>query len=174
MGKDKNKMQRWMIVLCVLGVLMIAGAVAYILITRSIAGSLQSDATANAQALDSAGEMNWVKSLTAKYETNDFVFVILPGSDDATAEVDKVVKSASEQIEQGGTNVEVMTLNRTDPELSLTSERLAIQKLPAVLICSATGQRAILKGDVTGEKLMQAYLTLQKACVPGVSGCCPK
>jgi hypothetical protein len=174
MNGNKNKMQWWVIALCALGVLMIAGAVTYILMTRTSTGSMPSAAAANANASDNIGELNWVKSLNAKYEANDFIIVVLPGSDDSTAKIDAVVKNVLEQIKQDGNAAEVMTLSRTDPELSLTADRLAIQKLPAVLIYSATGQRAILKGDITGEKLLQAYLTLQKACVPGVSGCCPQ
>jgi len=67
-----------------------------------------------------------------------------------------------------------MTLSSTDPEFQASLDRLAIQKLPAVLLIAATGQGDVVKGDITEAKLLQAYLSLQKTCVPGASGCCPK
>ncbi|MCX6007108.1 MAG: hypothetical protein NTZ34_07605, partial [Chloroflexi bacterium] len=75
---------------------------------------------------------------------------------------------------QSGAAVDAMTLSSADPEFQLTIDRLAIQKLPAVLVIAATGQGAIIKGDITETKVLQAYLSLQKTCVPGTSGCCPK
>jgi len=41
-------------------------------------------------------------------------------------------------------------------------------------LLSPTGNGAIINGDITETKLLQAYLTVQQACVPGNSGCCPK
>ena len=90
-----------------------------------------------------------------------------------TGKADQTVKTSLEKIRQSGGAVEVMTLSSTDPEFQPTLDRLAIQKLPAVLVFAATGQGAIVKGDITETKLLQAYLTLQKTCVPG-SGCCGK
>lgn len=172
-------MQWWKIAACVLGVLMIAGAVTYTLMTRTSASSASpsinnpttSKAAVNSPASDGVGELNWVKGLNSKYETNDFIFVVLPGNDDLTEKADQVVKTASEKMKQNGTAVDTMTLSSTDPEFGATMDRLAIQKLPAVVLFAATGQAAIIKGDITETKLLEAYLALQKTCVPG-SGCC--
>jgi hypothetical protein len=181
-GKSKAQIQWWKIAVCALGVFMIAGAVTYTVVTRTSASSTApsnsnptpSTAAVNAPASDGVGELNWVKSLNSKWETNDFVFIVLPGNDDVTGKVNQAVKSASEKIRQDGTLIDVMTLSSTDPEFRLTTDRLAIQKLPAVLLFVATGQGAIVKGDITETKLLQAYLTLVKTCAPGNSGCCPK
>jgi hypothetical protein len=178
----KAPLQWWKIALCALGVLMIAGAVTYTLITRTSASSAAPAANSaspvtgvpNTTASDGVGELNWVKSLNTKYKTNDFVFIVLPGNDDATRKVDAAVKSASEKMVVDGAAVDAMTLSPKDPEFSLTTDRLAIQKLPAVLLFASTGQGAIVKGDITETKLLQAYLTIMKTCVPGASGCCPK
>ena len=97
--------------------------------------------------------------------------MVFPGNDDLTGKANETVKSAAEKMREAGTAVEVMTLSFADPEFQSTLDRLAIQKLPSVLVLAATGQGAIVKGDITETKLLQAYLTLQKTCVPG-SGCC--
>ena len=177
---NKN-IEWWKIALCVLGVLMIASAVTYAVVTRtsaanvSQAANLSKTATkANVATSGGEGEMNWVKNLNTKFESNDFVIVIFPGNDDLTGKADQLVKRASDKIMQDGTNIEAITLSSTDPEFQLTLDRLAIQKLPAILIIAPTGQGETIKGDITETKILQAYLSLQKACVPGASGCCPK
>jgi hypothetical protein len=171
----------WKIALCVLGVLMIAGAVTYIVgtrtsaVTASQASNLSKTATtASIATSDGEGELNWVKNLSTKFESSDYIIVIFPGNDDLTGKADQLVKIASEKIRQDGTNIEAMTLNPTDSEFQTTLDRLAIQKLPAIRIIAPTGQGETIKGDITETKILQAYLSLQKACVPGASGCCPK
>lgn len=178
---NKN-VQLWKIAVCVLGVLMIAGAITYVLITRMAASSASppngnsapSNKAANTPSSDGVGELNWVTSLSSRYETNDFIFVVFPGNDELTGKAGQAVKTATEKIRQSGTAVDAMTLSSTNPEFQASLDRLAIQKLPAVLLLAATGQNAIIKGDITETKLLQAYLSLQQTCVPGTSGCCPK
>lgn len=177
---NKN-IQWWKIALCVLGVLMIAGAVTYALVTRTSAATVsqkanlsKTAATASFATPDGEGELNWVKSLNTKFESNDYVIVIFAGNDDLTAKADQLVKTASEKIRQDGTNIGAMTLISTDSEFQPTLDRLAIQKLPAIRIIAPTGQGETIKGDITESKILQAYLSLQKTCVPGASGCCPK
>ena len=191
---NKN-IQWWKIALCAIAVLMIAGAVTYTLMTRTAASSAvpltskpapstavvdspvstsnpaPSAAAVNAPSSEGVGELNWVKNLNSKFATYDFIFVLFPGNDDATAKADMAVKTALEQIKQNGGAVDTMTLSSTDPEFQATMDRLAIQPLPSVLVIAATGQGAIVKGDITETKLLQAYVSLQKTCVPG-SGCC--
>lgn len=175
---NKNT-QWWKIAICVLGILMIAGAVTYTLMTRASASSTvrtsgspaPSATAANASASNGAGEMKWVENLNSKWASNDFIVVVFPGNDDLTGKANQTVNGALEKIRQAGTAVEAMTLSPSDPEFQPTLNRLAIQKLPAVLVLAATGQGAVIKGDITETKLLQAYLSLQKTCVPG-SGCC--
>jgi hypothetical protein len=131
----------------------------------------QSTAAASTPSSDGSGELNWVKNLSPKFETYDYIFIVFPGNDDATGKADQAVKTSLEKIKQNGGVVDTMTLSSTDPEFQVTMDRLAIQKLPAVLVFAATGKGTIVKGDITETKLLQAYLSLQKTCVPG-SGCC--
>jgi hypothetical protein len=178
---NKN-VQWWKIAVCALGVLMIVGAVTYALITRAAASStaplnsrlVLSTAAINTPDSGGVGELNWVTGLSPRYETYDFIFVVFPGNDELTGKVGQAVKTATEKIGQSGTVVDTMTLSPADPEFQASLDRLAIQKLPAVLLLASTGQGEIVKGDITETKLLQAYLSLQKTCVPGASGCCPK
>lgn len=180
MSFDKN--QWWKIAVCVLGVLMIAGAITYTVMSRNAVSSnapasnnaASPAAASNKSTSEGVGELNWVKNLSSKYETNDYIFIILPGSADATDKVAQLVNGSVEKIRKEGIAIDIMTLSSSDPELTQTTERLAIQKLPAVLIFAASGQGAILKGDITETKLLQGFLTLQNTCIPGNSGCCPK
>jgi hypothetical protein len=174
---DKNKIQWWKIALCALGVLVIAGVVTYTLMTRTSASSTAattsnptpSATAANAPASDPTGAPNWVKSLDSKWETNDIIFVVFPGDADLTVKADQAVK-----LRESGAAVDTITLSSRDPEFRLTLDQLAIQKLPAVLMLKATGQGGVIKGDITETKVLQGYLSLQKACAPGAgSGCCP-
>ena len=139
--------------------------------TVTSSNSAPTATAANAPVSDGTGEMNWIKNL--KWETSDYIFVVFPGNDDLTGKADQVVKTSLEKIREAGGAVDTMTLSSTDPEFTVTTDRLAIQKLPAVLVFAATGQGVIVKGDITETKLLQAYLSLQKTCVPG-SVCCGK
>ena len=115
-----------------------------------------------------------LKNISQKFINSDFIFVILPGSADSTRTVDQTVAGTLEKIKGDGAVADVYTLSPQDPEFQVTTDRLKISKLPSVLLFSATGNGAIINGDITETKLLQAYLTVQQACVPGNSGCCPR
>jgi hypothetical protein len=176
-----NTNQWWKIAVCILGVFMIAGAVIYTVMTRNAVssnaqagnGATTQPAASNKPTSGGVGELNWVKNLNTRYETNDYIFIILPGNEDSTDKVTQAVNSSVEKIRKESITIDAMTLSSKDPEFAQTTERLAIQKLPAVLLFAASGQGAILKGDITETKLLQAFITLQNTCVPGTSGCCP-
>ncbi len=172
----------WKIALCGLGILMIAGVVTYTLLTRSAAISVilpsdnpaQSSDSVNTPASDGEGELSWVTSLGSRYETDSHIFVVFPGNDELTVKADQTVKTALEKIRQSGATVDAMTLSPSDPEFQVTLERLAIQKLPAVLLLAPSRRGMVVKGDITETKILEAYLHLQRSCTPGASGCCPK
>jgi len=186
MGKkpkaDKNPMNWWKIGLCALGVVMIGGAIIYSLMIRNGANSgVSANAAASpaapansAQASTGIGGLNWVKDIGQKYVNSDFIFVILPGNADSTKTVNQTVAGTIEKIKGDGAVADVYTLSSQDPEFQVTADRLKITKFPAVLLFASTGNGAIINDDITETKLLQAYLTVQQACVPGNSGCCPK
>ena len=186
MGKqqkvNKNPLQWWKIGLCALGVLMVAGAIIYSLMIRNgaAAGASANTVTAptaaanNAQTSTGIGDLNWTKNLSKNYANSDFIFVILPGSADSAKAVDQAVAGTIEKIKGDGAVADVFTLSPQDPEFQITADRVKISKFPAILLLSPTGNGAIINGDITETKLLQAYLTVQQACIPGNSGCCPK
>lgn len=181
---DSNVSSRWWKVgVCVIVVLMIVGAVIYTLMPRTPTSSNATNpngtssnapaSTVNESSIGGADELNWVNNLSSKFENNDFIFVIFSDNDDVTQQVEQTVKSAIEKIKQNGTVIESMTLSSTDPEFKASLERLAIQKLPAVLLMAPSGQGTIVKGDVTETKLLSAYVAQLKTCAPCDPGCCP-
>ena len=175
---NKNPVQWWKIGLCALGVLLIAGAVIYALMIRNGASAstagIPAAAANNAQTSTGIGELNWAKNISKNYANSNYVFVILPGNADSTKAVDQTVAGTIEKIKADGTVADVLTLSSQDPEFQITADRLKISKFPAILLLAATGSGAIINGDITETKLLQTYLTLQKTCIPGASGCCPK
>jgi len=179
---NKNPAQWWKIGLCALGVLMVAGAIIYSLIIRNGAatGASANTVTAPAAAANNAqtsagiADLNWTKNLGKNYASSDFIFVVLPGSADSNKAVDQAVAGTIEKIRGDGAVADVFTLSPQDPEFQITADRVKISKFPAILLLSPTGNGAIINGDITETKLLQAYLTVQQACIAGNSGCCPK
>ncbi len=181
------KRQWWKIAGFALGILLIAAAATYSLATRSSAASngplskgnvpqVGSNTGKSAPAAMGVGDLKWTKNLAAKFTDHDFIFVILPENDsNSTETLSKRVSDASAKIEARGARVETITLSAGDPEFSITTERLAITQLPAVLAIGISGNGAILTGDITEGKLLQIYLVVsQPVCAPGSSsGCCP-
>ena len=178
----------WKIAVFALGVLLVVGAVVYSLIIRQsdavgapsnkgLAPSAVAAAGVNVPASQGIGDLTWVKKLNSVFTDHDFIFVLLPESDgDLTKKVADQVTMAAAKIEAEGVRVDTLTLNPSNPEFSLTTDRLAITQLPAVLAFSISGNGAIIKGEITETKLLQAYLVVSKPplCAPGSSpGCCP-
>ena len=178
--------QWWKTALFVLGILLIAGAVTYRLMTRSTASSSvvatptapvstpasavsNPSSAAATSSTNNSDELNWVKNLS--WDNSDFIMVVFPGNNDEMGQVNQAVNSAVERIIKDNIKIKSVTLSSTDPEFRITLDRLAIQKPPAVLVWGVTGQGKVVKGDVTETKLLEAYVGLCKTCAPG-SGCC--
>ena len=176
-----NKSQWLKIGFCILGVLMIAGAVTYEVLTRQAstvstvsAMSTTADISKDTRSLGRLDGLNWVNEVNAKFADKDFLFVMLPGNDDLTQKMEQTVSSSTEKMAQDGVSVSVYSLGTTDLELTLTAKRLSITDLPTVLLFSSKGRGAIISGDITEKKILEAYFTLQQICIPSNSGCCPK
>ena len=184
-SNNTPKTKWWKIAGFALGILLIAAAATYALTTRNSAASsglpgnvpsIGSNTSKSAPAAMGVGDLKWVKNLATKFTDHDFIFVIMPGSDsDFTKTLTNRVADAAAKIEAKGARVDTITLSASDPEFSITTERLAIAQLPAVLAISASGNGAIMTGDITEGKLLQTYLVVsQPICAPGSSsGCCP-
>ena len=182
---DRGK-KRWKIAVFALGMLMVIGATAYSLITRHTSASpvplnnigvpqIASSNCGNALSTLGIGDLLWAKELNTIFTDHNLIFVILPGNDtNLNNTLANRISDATAKIEARHTSVGTFTLNASDPEFSVTTERLAITQLPAVLAISTTGNGAIITGDITEGKLLQTYVVVtQPICVPGgSSGCC--
>jgi hypothetical protein len=129
----------------------------------------------NALSTLGIGDLLWAQELNTIFTDHNLIFVILPGNDtNLNDTLANRISDATAKIEARHTSVGTFTLNASDPEFSVTTERLAITELPAVLAISTTGNGAIITGDITEGKLLQTYVVVtQPVCVPGgSSGCC--
>lgn len=181
-----GRKQWWKIAVFSLGMLLIIGATAYSLITRHInASSTPLDNSSIPQITSGTcgktlislgvGDLVWAQNIDTLFTDRDLIFVILPGNDSSsTNTLTNRISDATAKIEARGARVGTFTLSASDPEFSITTERLALGQLPAVLALSATGNGAIITGDITEGKLLQTYVTIsQPVCAPGSSsGCC--
>ena len=116
-----------------------------------------------------------IKNLKVTFSEHDFAFIIIPGNDvDSNRNVEKEIASASAKIQNEGIIVDTISLDKQNPEYSITIDRMVIARLPAVFAIASNGYGMIIVGDITETKLLQAFLTAAKACPPGSSsGCCP-
>ena len=178
----------WKIAVFALGVLMVVGATSYSIVTRHISASstpldnsgipqIASSTCQNAPNILGLGDLAWIQNLSTTFTEHDFIFVILPDSDiNSTKTLTNRISDAAANIEARGARVETITLSTDDPEFSITMHRLAIGQVPAVLAISASGNGAIITGDITEGKLLQTYVVVSQppVCAPGSSsGCCP-
>ena len=181
---DSGK-KRWKTAVFALGMLMVIGAIAYSLITRHTSASVPLDNSGvpqiasatcgNALSTLGIGDLLWAQELNTIFTDHNLIFVILPGNDtNLNNTLANRISDTTAKIEARHTSVGTFTLNASDPEFSVTTERLAITELPAVLALSTSGNGAIITGDITEGKLLQTYVVVtQPVCVPGgSSGCC--
>lgn len=185
-SNKKPKMEWWKIAGFSLGIILIAAAATYTLTTRNSAASSGAVTNGNVPSIGTTtvksapatmgiGDLNWVRNLPAMFIDHDIIFVILPGNDsNSNNTLTNRISDATAKIEARGARVGTSTLSASDPEFLITTERLAIAQLPAVLAIGKFGNGAIITGAITEGKLLQTYVTLsQPVCAPGSSpGCC--
>jgi len=119
--------------------------------------------------VDSLGSLNKVAV------NQDAVFVFLPAKSDATVakETDKAVEAVKRTLESKNIRIGLYTLQSGSPEYTNIAAQLS---LPGMLVLSkGRGMGAVL-GEITEEKLLQAYVASTRAggCGPaacGPSGC---
>ena len=184
-SNNKPKVQWWKIATLALGICLIAVATGYSLISKANAASngLLSQGTIPSVAANTSaparmglGKLTWVQKLDSLFAKNDVVFVILPKDDDSAKIATIQVDGAAEIIRAQRVSVHSMTLSPSDPEFSTTIKTLGISQFPAALILSKNGNGAIVFGNFSETKLLEAYLVVSDpTCAPGSSsGCCPK
>jgi uncharacterized protein (UPF0333 family) len=164
-------------ILISVGVLLIAaGVTAYVLLTRypaQVATPACATQTAPAINPSAISDLNWVKQVYANQSNSTYTFALLPGEDrDKSAAVLEAVKNVIAQLNRPGINVSFLVLERSDPEFSATAEKLLIGETPAIIGLNSVGNIAILKGDITFEKLYETYSISSSSCFPPAGGTC--
>lgn len=154
--------------------LLVIGMMTYSVVTRETgaadtpAGQVSTipttpNAPSNAPITPGSGKLTLVENLNDAFTDDyDFVFVVLPGSDDdLNTEVSRYVTEAAARIQaQDAIPVGTFTLSRNDPKSTN----------PSVLISSKYGSKYLVTAGITETKLLQAYLG---ACSGSSSSCCP-
>jgi len=181
----KSNSTLWKIVIFALVLLLVVGAILYSIILRDtdtvIAGSSSNKISNGANvgsnvptSLD-ISDLNWVKNLNSTIAQYDVVFISVPGNNtDINKKAENEISSASAKIKSQGVNISNISIDEQNPEYSVTVSRMSSIQLPAVFAVNKNGNGLVIFGDITETKLLQAFLTLAKACAPGASsGCCP-
>lgn len=174
---------KWKIAILAVVLLLIIGAIVYSVLSRDsnvlkaeTNGNRLSNGTdvaSNVPFLPEIGDLNWVKNLNDSFNDNDFVFIFVEGNDDGSnKKAENEIDSASVKIQTQGVKVAHISIDKQNPEYSATVSRMSSIQLPMVLEVNRNGNGLIIPGDITETRILQAYLTLAKACTPG-SSCCP-
>jgi hypothetical protein len=116
--------------------------------------------------LDSLGSLNKVAA------NQDAVFIFLPAKADATVtkETDKAVEAAKKTLESKNVRIGLYTLQSSAPEYTNIAAQLT---LPGMLVLSKGRGMGAVSGEITEEKLLQAYVASSRAGGCGPSGCGP-
>lgn len=104
----------------------------------------------------------------------DAVFILIPAKDDAKVarSTADVVTESQKAIEDQGITVGVYTLSSGSPEYANLAAQVTI---PGLLVMSKGKSAAGVKGDLTKDKIIQAFVASSRAsgCGPSSSGCGP-
>lgn len=111
------------------------------------------------------GELESIDALLAEVAKNDFVFAVLPGmKKQSRKNVAVALKPTVKKLRAEGVGVATFTMKRDSKATALAAKRLNIQDLPAVLALKQGGQGAVVTGDITQARLLEAYLHACKSC----------
>jgi hypothetical protein len=113
------------------------------------------------QFLDSLASLNKIAV------NQDAVFVFIPAKDKdiVSKEVTDVIASAKQKIESSGVKLGLYTLQPGSPEYANLAAQLT---LPGMLVMRKGRGMGTVSGEITEEKILQAYVASSQA-----GGCCP-
>lgn len=97
-----------------------------------------------------------------------FIFVPAKNSDIVSKETFDAIASAERKIESKGAKLGLYTLQSSSPEYANIAAQLA---LPGLLVMSKGKGMGAVSGEITEEKILQAYVASSKAGGCGPSGC---
>ncbi len=99
-----------------------------------------------------------------------FVFIPAPRNDLADDKTNAAVLAAQRTLKSSKITLGLYTLPNSAPDYSTISAQV---QTPAILVASKGKGMAAVSGDVTEEKLLQAFMASSKAGGCGPSGCGP-
>jgi hypothetical protein len=155
-----------------------AAVTAHGLHTARESGSQSADRTqgnapgAAAQAAPEADDFEWVRgqSIESVFEHDGFAFVVLAGPEAGSAEQLRApLAEATTRIQAQDVTVSTFLLDSDAPGFSEAVRGLGIDAFPAVLAVKPNCGAALLRGEVSTDKLLRAYL----ACSSASGVCCP-
>ncbi|MFH1904261.1 MAG: hypothetical protein ABIK53_01890 [bacterium] len=118
------------------------------------------------EVLDSLAALN---TLAINQDTV-FVFVPVKGNDTLSKKITDAIASAEQKIKAAGANLGLYTLQSSSPEYANIAAQLP---LPGILVMSKGRGMGTVSGEITEEKILQAYVASSRAGGCGPSGCGP-
>ena len=166
----------------------VLAAVAGILVYK-VAGAKQADSMVAGEsgyesAVDfgssSGGNLGAVNDLNRYAMNQDAVFIYVPdkGGRNISKASKEAVLSANKVLAGKGTKVGFFTLKTSSPDFKAISSQITV---PAVLVVSKGKGMAVVSGEATVNKILQAFVESSRAsscgpggaasCAPGAPGC---
>ena len=102
----------------------------------------------------------------------DAVFIVIPVKDDESVAktIADAISASKNAIESKGMKIGVYTLSSESPEYPKIAPQLT---LPGLIVMSKGRGMAGVEGDITEDKILQAYVASSRAGGCGPSGCGP-
>ncbi len=163
--KPKSQSPWRLIVFCAI-VLAALGAIAYSMMTGDEVEATQSTAGATPDA-----QLAWLAAsdeLKQAVADNDFVFVVLPDTEPGDGGIMQAVVGAANQAQAKGRRIGVVELAPATAGYTTVSSRFGIEEFPVVLAMASDGSARPVKGEISEQSLLKAYLACSQP-----SGCCP-
>jgi hypothetical protein len=95
-----------------------------------------------------------------------FVFVPIKGNETVNKQITDAIASAEQKIKSSGVRIGLYTLQSSSPEYANIAAQLT---LPGMLVMSKGRGMGSVSGEITEEKILQAYVASSRAG----GGCCP-
>lgn len=168
---------RWKAVAFVLVMLAAAAVMAHGLYTARATGPKSTDLTSDvasvaaSEAAPKADPSEWVRaqSIESVFEHGGFAFVVLAGPEGSSAEeLRAALSEATARIQAQDVSVTTFLLDSNAQGFSEAVGNLGIDAFPAVLAVKPNCGAALLRGEVSTDKLLRAYL----ACSSASGACC--
>jgi len=169
--------KKWKTAVFVAVLLLAAGVAAHALLTRPAGGPTLSTSSGSERptGASSGAGLSPFEDLGGAFAEHDFVFVVLPGTDNGSAsELARPVAEAAARVRARGVGVGTFVLGRDNAEFAKAVDLFAVEGFPAVLALKKGCGQAVVHGEITETKLLRAYLeacAASPSCGPGP--CCP-